>query len=115
MYKIDYVEIMSGEAASARQNERFAFEHVIGLLRKAEASGPGSLDVVNAIYAVTQLWTMLLDDLTRPDNGLEESLRGSLISIGIFILKEAERVRQDESGDIAALIDINKLICEGLK
>ena len=57
---------------------------------------------------------MFLDDLTGAENGLPASLRARLISIGIWVIKEIERLRGGEASDLAPLIEINQIIRDGL-
>jgi flagellar protein FlaF len=56
-----------------------------------------------------------VEDLASPDNQLAEELRANLISIGIWIIKESERIRQRESDNFQGIIDISIIIRDGLK
>ena len=56
-----------------------------------------------------------LDDLRDPNNELPEQLRAGIISIGIWMLKEIERVRGRLTEDLTPMIEINELIRDGLK
>jgi flagellar protein FlaF len=46
---------------------------------------------------------------------LDEELRANLISIGIWIIKESERIRHRESENFQGIIDITTMIRDGLK
>lgn len=102
-------------AASIRSNERRAFDRSIALLRTASERSRGSREWVEALLFVTRLWTILLEDLAHPGNGLPDRLRADLISIGIWILRQAESIRQGQSSDFAALIDVSCAIRNGLQ
>jgi flagellar protein FlaF len=56
-----------------------------------------------------------MQDLAEPENELPDDLRASLISIGIWILKEADAVRIGEQGSISEIRDITAIIRDGLK
>ena len=58
---------------------------------------------------------MLLEDLASNDNALPKELRASLISIGIWILREADAIRKGDSENIDGLLDITKIIRGGVE
>lgn len=101
--------------AAIRENERLAFERCITLLKRAEAHGRGSRESVEALVFVNRLWTILLEDLSHPENGLPESLRAGLISVGIWILRQTERIRQGEADGFSSLIEVSQTISNGLR
>ncbi|MBI2720129.1 MAG: flagellar biosynthesis regulator FlaF [Rhizobiales bacterium] len=115
MYESIYAEMAAETTATIRDNERQAFEHSIRLLEAAKEEGRGSTQSVTALLFLSRLWGVLLEDLARPDNGLPETLRASLISIGIWMLRRAEDIRQGRVDDFQALIDVSQSICQGLK
>ena len=71
--------------------------------------------MIDAIVFVQRLWTFLIKDLGNPDNGLPDNLKGQLISIGLWVMRESNRVVRGEQKSLEALIDINAMIQEGLK
>lgn len=115
MYQFSYVEVLDEAPQQRRQQEREALSNSIELLRLAEKAGPRTRETVDALLYLRNLWAFLLEDLGRSDNQLPESLRAELISIGIWLMKEGERVRKGESDDIKGLIEISEIISEGLK
>ena len=42
------------------------------------------------------------------------ALRARLVSIGIWVIKEIERLRSGESRDFVSIIEINQIIRDGL-
>lgn len=60
-----------------------------------------------------QVWSAFAADCASSDNGLPESLRASIISLSIYISKETSMAMRG-GGDIDALIDINRMIMQGL-
>jgi flagellar protein FlaF len=115
MYQTAYAELIEDNAQTARQREREIFDRVIDLLKAGRAAGAGSRPAVDAIIAVRQFWTLLIDDLAGDDNDLPQTLRANLISIGLSVLDAAEKIRLAQSDDFDFLIEINTYIRDGLK
>ncbi|OCW56178.1 flagellar biosynthesis regulator FlaF [Hoeflea olei] len=115
MYQFSYADVQEDGVAEAREREREAITHSISLLEAAKASGLESRDATEAVYFVSRLWVRFVEDLASPENQLSEELRANLISIGIWILKEAERIRQRKSNNFQGIIDISRMIRDGLK
>lgn len=115
MYHVRYAEVLDDNSRESRSHERRALAHAIELLRAAEKQGRRSREAIEALLFVTRLWSVLLEDLASPENGLPEALRANLISVGIWVLKEVDRIQREESDDFAGLIDICEIIRSGLK
>lgn len=114
MYQSLYSEMAAETTANIRDNERQAFEQSIALLKSAQMRGRGSRESVEALLYLSRLWSILLEDLVNPENGLPEELRASLISIGIWMLRRAEDIRLGKQEDFQALIEVSESICKGL-
>jgi flagellar biosynthesis activator protein FlaF len=114
MYKFSYEETLNDSGSRHRENERLAIEQSVALLKSAEKAGPRSRESVDAILFLNRLWSFFLEDLAKPENGLPEEVRAKLISIGIWMLKEAEAISNGKSRNFAALIDVSNVIAEGL-
>jgi flagellar biosynthesis activator protein FlaF len=115
MYQFSYAEMVDDAAESGRDIERRAMSRAIELLMLARDKGAPSREAIEAIYFVRRLWTLLIEDLGRSDNDLPEALRADLISIGLWILREADQIRQEKSQSFDGLIEINSIIREGLR
>lgn len=115
MYQALYSEMASQTTQTIRDNERQAFEHSIALLEEAQARGRGSMDSVKALVFVTQLWGVLMEDLAHPENALPDELKASIISIGIWMLRRAEDIRQGRCDDFRGLIEVSRSVSRGLK
>jgi len=115
MYRHSYEDMMDESGARARENEARAFAHAIDLLQQGEREGRNSRAWIDAFYFSTQLWTILLEDLIHPENSLPEAFRAQLISIGFWVLKESDAIREGRSDNIAGLIEIFEIIKQGLK
>jgi flagellar biosynthesis activator protein FlaF len=115
MYQASYAEVLDDSNSAARSHERRAFDQAIELLGLAERRGRRSREAIEALLFVTRLWNLLLQDLASEENQLPVPLRANLISIGIWVLKEAERIRREESDNFAGLIQVCDSIRGGLK
>jgi flagellar biosynthesis activator protein FlaF len=114
MYQFSYAEVAQESGANARDRERQALGHAIALLERAEEAGPRSREAVEAIYVTRNLWSILVEDLANPENALPDELRANLISIGLWIMKEAEAVRLGKSGSFQGMIEVTSMIRDGL-
>jgi flagellar protein FlaF len=114
MYEFAYNSIVEDSSRAMRAQEARALDRVILQLREAESAGPRSKAAINALYQLRTLWTVFLDDLNGPENALPTTLRARLVSIGIWVIKEIERLRSGASLDFASIIEINQIIRDGL-
>ncbi len=115
MYQSIYNEMAAETTSSVRENERAAFQKSINLLKLAREKGHGTRESAEALLFVGRLWAVLLEDLANEGNGFPDSLKANLISIGIWVLKRAEDIRQGKIDDFSALIEVSELICNGLR
>ena len=115
MYQFSYADVQEDGVAEAREREREAINHSITLLTAAKNNGLESRDAIEAVYFVSRLWVRFVEDLASPENQLSTELRANLISIGIWIIKEAERIRLRQSSNFQGIIDISTIIRDGLK
>jgi flagellar protein FlaF len=114
MYQFSYAEVIDESPREMRARERQAMDRAIELLRMAQQKGPGTREVFEALFYLRRLWSIFLSDLNNPDNELPQQLRAGLISIGIWINKEIERVRTGKTKDLTPMIEINEIIRDGL-
>ena len=64
---------------------------------------------------MNRVWTSFIQDLGSTDNELPKELRANLISIGLWLLREAEAVRQGESENFDGLIEVSQIIRDGIQ
>jgi flagellar protein FlaF len=115
MYEFAYNEVIEDSRQTMRARERQAMDRVIAMLQTAKEKGPGSRERVEALFYLRRLWMIFLNDLNDPNNELPEQLRAGIISIGIWMMKEIDRVRGGATNDLTPMIEINALIRDGLK
>ncbi|MCI0600223.1 MAG: flagellar biosynthesis regulator FlaF [Beijerinckiaceae bacterium] len=115
MYQRSYAEFLADNASECRDRERLALEHALHLLAKAEAAGPQSPAAIEALDFAGRLWNAFIQDLVDPENDLPNALKADLISIGLWIIKEAALIRSGESRNFRGLIEVCQIIRDGLK
>jgi flagellar protein FlaF len=115
MYQFSYAEIMADDVADSREREKQVLDRAVTLLRAAEHRGRESREAVEALYYTRRVWVALIDDLRLADNQLPANLKADLISIGIWILKEVDRIRMRQSVNFKGIADIITIIRDGLK
>jgi flagellar biosynthesis activator protein FlaF len=114
MYQFPYAEVLDETPQSARQRERQAIERSIELLQAADKAGPQSREAVEALLYVRKLWGVLIEDLTKSENDLPQKLRAELISIGLWVIREAEQIRLEKSANFKGIVEVSQTIRDGL-
>ncbi|MCS4088944.1 flagellar biosynthesis regulator FlaF [Rhizobium sp. BK176] len=114
MYQFAYAEAMEYSVSNSKSREREAFDKSISLLTAAANQKRYSRIAIEAITYTRQLWSALIDDLSSPDNQLTEQVRANLISIGIWIFGEMDKIRKQVSANFQGIIDIMTTIRNGL-
>ena len=114
MYQFSYAEVVEDSPKEMRARERQAMDQAVVMLKAAQEKGAGSHEMTEALAFLRQLWAIFLDDLGNPDNELPQQLRAGLISIGIWMNKEIDRIRTRKTDDLTAMIEINEIIKTGL-
>lgn len=115
MYQFSYSEVQTDSLADARDREEQVLSRSIELLQKAREKGLNSQEAVEAIHFMMRVWTAFIDDLGSPDNELPNELRANLISIGLWLLREGEEVRQGRSQNLDGLIEVSQIIRDGIQ
>jgi flagellar protein FlaF len=115
MYQFSYADIQTDSVADAKDREKQLLSRSIDLLTEASAAGVNSMEAIEALRFVNRLWTTFIEDLGSPDNALPRELRANLISIGLWLLREAEEVRQGRSDNFEGLIEVSQIIRDGIQ
>ncbi|MGX9423994.1 MULTISPECIES: flagellar biosynthesis regulator FlaF [Bradyrhizobium] len=109
-----YDAVIEDSGREARSREQRALSHGIDLLRRLQGGDLAPPEDAEALLFIRRLWAFFVEDLSSARNGLPEKLRAELISIGLWIIREADRIRQEESCDVAELVEINVIIRDAL-
>jgi flagellar protein FlaF len=115
MYQHSYAEVQEDDQAEARRNEAWALDHAATLLLQADELPHPSVEGVKALHFTRRLWTAFITELAAPENALPQELRANLISIGIWILKEADAIRLNKSTNYAGIAEICAIVRDGLR
>lgn len=115
MSQTSYLEHIEDSARDARAREHEVLSRAVDMLRLLKAGELTDVAVVDLLLYIRRIWTIFIMDLSKPENGFPEKLRADLISIGFWIIKEADLLRHTKSGDIDQLLEINAIIRDALK
>ena len=115
MYQFSYADIQNDSVADAKDRERQLLSRSIDLLSAARAAGVDSMETIEAIHFLNRVWTSFVEDLGSSDNALPKELRANLISIGLWLLREGEDVRQGRSNNFEGLIEVSQIIRDGIQ
>jgi flagellar biosynthesis activator protein FlaF len=114
MQRIQYGELLEDDQQLAREREGMALDQSILLLEQAGAVDASSVHAAEAIAFTSKLWTVLVEDLANPENGLPKQLRAQIVSIGIWILRDLEQARTNATHDFSDVVAVSKAIRGGL-
>lgn len=115
MYQFSYAEVQTDSIADAKDYERQLLTRSIEFLVAARDAGAQSIQAVEALHFMNRIWTAFVEDLGNPDNALPTELRANIISIGLWLLREGEEIRQGRSENFDGLIEISQIIRDGLQ
>jgi flagellar biosynthesis activator protein FlaF len=115
MYQFSYAEVQTDSVADARDRERQLLTRSIDLLVAARENGPKSAQAIEAVHFLIRVWTTLIQDLGSAENELPNELRANLISIGLWLMREADEVRQGRSTNFEGLIEVSQIIRDGIQ
>jgi flagellar biosynthesis activator protein FlaF len=115
MYQFSYAEVLDETPKGAREREREAIDRSIELLQQAQAHGVNSREAVEAVLFVRRLWGYFIEDLAKAENDLPQELRADLISIGLWMMREVEQIRLEQSDNFKGLIEVSSAIRDGLQ
>ncbi|WP_323008583.1 flagellar biosynthesis regulator FlaF [Paracoccus sp. (in: a-proteobacteria)] len=98
---------------TSRDNEYFVFSKITKELRAAIGDS-GRFAMIEAVNANSQLWTIIIADLTHSENNLPADVKAGLLSLAFFSLKLGRKILSDKvSAD--PLVEINISIMKGLR
>ena len=115
MYQFSYAEVQSDSVADAKDRERQILTRSIDLLVVAKEKGVPSVEAAQAIHFLNRVWSTFIEDLGSDENELPQELRANLISIGLWLLREAEEVHQGRSDNFEGLIEVSQIIRDGIQ
>jgi flagellar protein FlaF len=115
MYKTAYADEAGASVKTLRDNERGLIQQSLDMLEAADQENADPMKGTEAIAFTRRLWMLLMEDLSQDGNALPTETRASLISIGLWILRESDDIRLGKSSNYRGLIDVSTSIRDGLK
>jgi flagellar protein FlaF len=98
---------------TAREQERDIIALVTQRLRAASSAKDDAILLARAVSDNTTVWYILVSDLASEGNQLPVELRAQIVSVGLAVIRECEKLNKTEV-DLDFLIAINQAIIDGL-
>lgn len=111
----EYEDIEAEDQGSARSSESALLAQAIALMDRSDLEPNNAVQRVQTIHFVRQVWNFFITDLGSSENAMPTELRASLVSIGIFIIKHLDRMREERTLKFEPVIDISRTIQKGLE
>ncbi len=115
MYQFSYADIQTTSVADAKDREKQLLTRSIDMLSAAAAVGRDSMEAIEALHFTNRVWTAFVVDLGSSENALPKELRANLISIGLWLLRETEEIRQGRADNFEGLIEVSQIIRDGIQ
>lgn len=111
---LDAYRSASVRSENPRDLEYRLFGDVTRALMAAEKAPADDLRTrADALDWNRRMWTALASDCSSEHNGLPDTLRAQLISISLWVSRHTSAVIRNQE-EIGPLIDINRIIMQGL-
>lgn len=96
-----------------RQTESQIFRRVTEQLRQAAENERRDELFHRAVLDNRRLWSVVASDVSDPSNLMPDELKSNLLSLAIWVEREASAAHSGEA-DIRAMVEINEAIIAGL-
>jgi flagellar protein FlaF len=115
MKRASYAETIEDGSDAARQREQVAFDYGLKMLTRLREGEATRHERLEAMLYMRRLWSFLIDDLGSSANELPLELRSTLISVGVWMIKESERVTEGRLDNLEDMIAAMTAIRNGLE
>jgi flagellar biosynthesis activator protein FlaF len=115
MNRASYAETIEDGSDAARRREQAAFDYGVKMLTRLREGDATRHERLEAMLYMRRLWSFLIEDLGSPANELPEELRSTLISIGVWMIKESEHVTEGQLDKLEDMIAAMTAIRNGLE
>jgi len=115
MYQVSHADMQTGSVADAKGRKRQLLSRSIDMLSAAAVAGRNSMEAIEALHFTNRIWTTFVEDFGSSDNALPKELRANLMSIGLWLLREAEDVRQGRTDNFEGLIEVSQIVRDGMQ
>lgn len=104
----------AARAESPREMEYRLFGQVTRALIHASTLEASEIAArIDALDWNRRMWSALATDCSDPDNAMNAGLKAQIISISLFVSRHSSVIMRGED-DFEALIDINRMVMQGL-
>jgi flagellar protein FlaF len=100
-------------AETSRDLEIRVISHITRQLVEANTADADPIARTRALNGNLKLWSLLIQDLSNPENALPDPIKGSYISLGLFAHRTSFAALTCDS-DLSPLIRINTDVLEAL-
>jgi flagellar protein FlaF len=115
MNRPSYADTMEDGSDVARRREQMAFDYGLKMLARLREADATRHEQFETMLYMRRLWSFLLDDLGSPANDLPQELRSTLISIGIWVIKESEHIAEGRLDHLDDMVAVMTAIRNGLQ
>jgi flagellar protein FlaF len=115
MHQVSHADTQTGSIADAKRRKRQLLSRSIDLLSAAAVAGRDSMEAIEALHFTNRIWTTFVEDFGSSDNPLPGELRANLVSVGLWLLRETEDVRQGRTDNFEGLIEVSQIIRDGMQ
>jgi flagellar protein FlaF len=115
MNRASYAETIEDGSDAARRREQAAFDYGVKMLTRLREGDTTRHERLEAMLYMRRLWSFLIEDLGSPANELPQELRSTLISIGVWMIKESEHVTEGQLDKLEDMIAAMTAIRNGLE
>lgn len=109
-----YSDFSEDSGAECRQREAALLRKVNDQLNGVKHETSVTAAVVMAVTDVQKLWMVFMQDLNSEENGLEPSLKHSLLEIGSYIWAATQLILKGEFRWITNIVALNEQVADGL-
>ena len=115
IYQKSYEHYEKESSDNFTRIEREALLRAINELEIGLKESQKSIKTIKACALIQSIWTIFLTDVMSDGNKLPVDLRAKIISIGLWIQRELSDIETGKSNNFSGVIEVNKIIAEGLK
>ena len=99
---------------SPRQTECRLVRQITGEMIAARDAGVAGVALMPVLARNRDMWNVFQTDCSSPGNGLPAPVRAGIISLALWVSRYTSEVVTGKD-DIGALIDVNRMMIEGLE
>ena len=115
MNRASYADTIEDGSDVARRREQAAFDYGVKMLTRLREEDATRQERLEAMLYMRRLWSFLIEDLGSPANELPAELRSTLISIGVWMIKESEHVTEGRLDHLGEMVAVMTAIRNGLE